>query len=253
MRRPLAGRRRGFAVALIGPDGAGKTTIARDLPGTLSAPARYIYMGVAPESSNMLLPTTRLVQVLKRRRRADRSDEGSRVPVAGAAGPAARRRLARRALAPVRAALAGLRLANRLAEEWSRQAVASYHQARGTITIFDRHFFIDYHAADIAATDRSLRRRLHGWILDRLYPRPDLVIYLDAPPEVLLARKGEGTLESLARRRDDYLAIRHEVPRFDVVDANRPLETVRGEVVAAIEAFAAGWGAAGRHGPSGSG
>ena len=55
-------------------------------------------------------------------------------------------------------------------------------------------------------------RRIHGYNLRRLYPRPDLVILLDAPAEVFFARKGEGTLESIESRRQEYLAQRDDVP-----------------------------------------
>ena len=57
----------------------------------------------------------------------------------------------------------------------------------------------DYYAHDISNTDpaRPLRHRLHGVFLDRWYPRPDLVIFLDAPAEVLFARKHEGTIPLL--------------------------------------------------------
>jgi thymidylate kinase len=59
-----------------------------------------------------------------------------------------------------------------------------------------------------------------------ILPKPDLVIFLDAEPEVLFARKGEGTLELLAQRRADYLQLRDVVPAFEVVDASQPLERV---------------------------
>ncbi len=242
-------RRRTFSVALIGPDGAGKTTIARMLPELLPMRTTYLYMGVAAESSNRLLPTTRVIEAIKARRRAGRtsgaqrdgSDAASDVASAdaGATFPAARPRRRRNPLkSAARAAGGGLRLGNRLAEEWYRQALAWGHQARGEVVLFDRHFYIDYHAADIAGEPTSGRRRFHGWMLQHLYPRPDLVVYLDAPADVLLARKGEGTLESIARRQADYLALAEEVEHFAVVDANRPLEDVTSDVIEAIVAFA---------------
>ena len=40
-------------VALVGPDGAGKTTVARRLEGALEIPVRYLYMGVSADSSNV--------------------------------------------------------------------------------------------------------------------------------------------------------------------------------------------------------
>jgi len=127
----------------------------------------------------------------------------------------------------------GLRLANRTAEEWYRQLLAWRWQRRGAVVIFDRHYFIDYHAYDVSAEHaRSASQRLHGLLLSHVYPKPDLVVYLDAPAEVLLARKGEGSLDALERRRGEYRAIAAFVPRFVEVDATRPLD----EVVAAVAA-----------------
>ena len=58
-------KRRGFTIALIGPDGAGKTTLAEKLQRNLPFPIRYLYMGVSLESSNVTLPTSRLIAHVK--------------------------------------------------------------------------------------------------------------------------------------------------------------------------------------------
>jgi thymidylate kinase len=213
--------RRGFTVALIGCDGAGKTTVARALERDGELPVRYLYMGVSAESSNRLLPTTRLVQAV-RRARPDASG-----PVERPTGPP-RRRGGR--------ARAALRLANRLAEEWYRQLLAARYRSRGHIVVFDRHFLADYHATDVAAAGRPMSRRIHGWMLAHAYPRPDLAVFLDAPPEVLYARKGEGTIASLTRRRADYLDLAHApgMGEFAVVSAMQPLGAVVDEVAGLI-------------------
>lgn len=224
---------RTFTVALVGADGAGKSTIARSLPEHLPFPSTYLYMGVASASSNHALPTTRLAHAV-RRSLGRREDHGP--PDAAAANGAGASR--RGALGDARAIL---RLANRLAEEWYRQGLVWSAQARGRVVVFDRHFYLDFHAHHIAPAGGSPRHwtdRLHGRLLDRAYPRPDLVIHLDAPPEVLLARKGEGTLESLARRQAEYIAIAPEFADFVVVDAGRPLDVVRAEVVDRIVEYA---------------
>ncbi len=242
-------RRRTFSVALIGPDGAGKTTIARVLPGRLPMRTTYLYMGVAAESSNKLLPSTRLIETVKARRRMTRATAPSPTPSRGTDDPGRARRRAGPLKAATKAIGAGLRLGNRVAEEWYRQGLAWSHQAKGEVVLFDRHFYIDYHAADIAGAPTSGRRRLHGWMLGHVYPRPDLVVYLDAPTEVLLARKGEGTLESIARRQADYRSLADEVEHFAIVDANRPLDAVIDDVVDEIVAFA---GTSPRRGPRGA-
>jgi thymidylate kinase len=219
-----------FTVALIGPDGAGKTTVGRQLAHRLPFPVKYIYMGVSTDSSNVMLPTTRLMHFLKRAL-------GGKPDIAGPPDPNRVKKkpkgLLKRTLAEGRALL---RLANRLSEEWYRQALAWSYQRRGHIVLFDRHFFVDYYAYDIAEAgkERDLTQRIHGQMLKRFYPKPDLVIYLDAPAAVLYARKGEGSIEALERRRQDYLQLRNQVAHYAVVDAAQPQEQVVHDVVALI-------------------
>lgn len=218
-----------FTVALIGLDGAGKTTVGRRLEQTFPLPIKYIYMGVNADASNVLLPTTRMIYAVKRAR-------GLR----SAGGPPDPGSTQGRPKVGVRRLLAGgrslLLLANRLTEEWFRQAVAWYYLARGNIVVFDRHFYSDYYAYDIAVgpKERPLSRRLHGFVLNRMYPKPDLVILLDAPAEVLWERKREGTLESLVRRRKEYLHLREILSDIEIVDASQPEETVVREVARLI-------------------
>ncbi len=222
-----------FSVALIGPDGAGKTTIGRRLEHMLPLPVKYVYMGVNPDSSNIMLPTTRLVHMLKRRMGAKPDVAGPRDPTRRKPKP---KGLPRRVLAGLRSSF---RLLNRLGEEWFRQLVAWRFERRGYIVLFDRHFFSDYYTYDIASNgaDTRLSSRIHGWILEHVYPKPDLVIYLDAPAEVLFARKGEGGLELLERRRQDYLKLRDLVDHFAIVDASQPEDDVARAVTETIESF----------------
>ena len=221
-------------VALIGPDGAGKSSVIPRVQARLGQPVHRIYMGVNLEASRLMLPTTRLAMELKRRR-------GGRPDMVGATGNAGADRPAsapeRRGL--LREARSGLRLANWIAEEWFRQAVAWSHERRGEIVLFDRHFFCDYYANDVIGRrpGRPWTSRLHGRMLERLYPRPDMVVMLDAPADVLFARKGEGTLESLERKRQEYLALASVVDHFVVVDATRDIDTVVDDVIAAIRSI----------------
>ena len=232
----MGSMRAGFTVALIGPDGAGKTTVARALEGALPFPVEYLYMGVNPDSSNHLLFTTRVVHAFRRRRGARPDTAGPRDP--HEAEVVSSKGFARRNL---RSARSFVRLANRLAEEWHRALLASLHRRRGEVVVFDRHFFADYFAYDIAVKPRrTASRRLHGFVLSRLYPKPDLVIYLDAPAEILFERKGEGTVESLERRRREYLELGKVLDEFAVVDASRSLEAVTRDVAAEIEAYSRG-------------
>ena len=99
------------------------------------------------------------------------------------------------------------------------------------VVLFDR-----YHA-DLLVDPRRYRYGGPMWLArlaSRLMPQPDVVIFLDAEPEVLLSRKQEVSAEALAAARAKYLELCKSHPRFKVVDASQPLEDVIGEVCEAL-------------------
>jgi thymidylate kinase len=221
-----------LTVALVGPDGAGKSTISARLPkADLPRPVRTIYMGVNLEASSLMLPTTRLLLAAKKAR-------GGRPDLVASSlrdvDDAAQETTAPRSLAGTAKSTA--RLGVWMLEEWLRQLVAFGHGLRGNIVVFDRHFYLDYYHADVEARTkrRGLAQRVHGWMLTHLYPKPDLVIMLDAPAEVLHARKPEATVAWLERRRRQYLELAPLVPEFVIVDVDRSLDEAVADVVEAI-------------------
>ena len=228
----------GFTVALIGPDGVGKTTIARRLEREFPMPLKYLYMGDNVETSNVMLPTTRWWKTRQLRHR-----NGSSMPAAAAGAPAAgaRRKPVRAWRWPLHAARKSLGFVNRILEEAYRELVAQSYFRRGTIVLFDRHFIFDFYHFDIEpqATPRSLKRRLHGFVLRHLSRRPDLVVCLDAPGEVVFRRKGEFSPEFLEMRRQQYREFQHLVPHFALVNADRDLDLVIADVAGVITHFAA--------------
>lgn len=227
-------------VALIGPDGAGKTTVARRLADETDLETRYLYMGVSTDSSNVTLPTTRLA----RRVKAMLSPAGDGGEEESGPAPAG---LGKGRL------WATARLLNRLAEEWYRQLLARYHEIRGRVVVFDRHYVFDFRGSDIAHRNRTLSKRIHQWLLDRAYPRPDMVLCLDAPGEVLYARKGEKSPEALEARRQAFLRQGEHMEEFVVIDATRPPEEVYVEVRRHVRSLAEGGIRPGPERPPGGG
>ncbi|MGQ0659047.1 MAG: hypothetical protein ACT4NU_13345 [Chromatiales bacterium] len=245
-----------FTVALIGPDGVGKTTIAKRLEASLPLPTKYLYMGLNPDACNYMLPTTRWWEKRKAKRKsvkgamqddtkhiqsARRSDEPGNLTHSSAPhGPP-------KPIAAIRAAgkalIKGVGLVNRILEEWYRQLITYHYSGKGYVVIFDRHFICDFYHHDIEPEDdgASLKRKLHGFVLRHTLPEPDLVICLDAPGEVVFERKGEFTPELMEVRRSQYLDLRHVVKNFAVIDANRELDIVVTDVMAVIHRFNQNW------------
>lgn len=215
-----------ITVALTGPDGAGKTTVSRMLEQSLPVPAKYVYMGINQDAVNFALPTTLLWKRIKRVR-------GKQASMGGPPDPDRLQVVSRNPLKRMgRELKSGLRIANMMAEEWFRQFVTWYYQFRGYIVIFDRHFYFDYYQHHIAnaGTARTFGERVHGYMLNHMLPRPNFVIFLDAPPELLFSRKGEGTVELLKKRREEYLQFEHIMKYFVIVDATQTIDELSRQI-----------------------
>jgi hypothetical protein len=178
--------RPGLSVALLAPDGAGKTTLAASLEDSFYFPVRTVYMGL------------------------DQRPPGSRKP--GRRAP-------------------GLGLARRLATVWSRYLAARLHESRGGLVVFDRY---TYDALLPPRQAPTTARRARRWILAHACPAPDLVLVLDAPGEVLHARKPEHPQALLEEQRDHYRRLGERLERAVVVDAARETDEVRREVESVI-------------------
>jgi len=198
---------------------------------------RHIYMGVNPDSLTHMLPTTRLVNYLR-----PGGKHTTNTNPANAAGKSPRHH-ARRKNSSLISILQHIKsfffVVNRIGEEWYRQLVCWYYLKRRYIVLFDRHFYLDYLAFNFAHPDtkRPILHRVHDRLLEKTYPRPDLTIYLDAPAEVLFARKGESNIETLRHSREAYLKIGQYVPVFCVVDTTQSPEIVLETVLNYIKSF----------------
>ena len=170
-RRPLALRRRGAVIALLGPDGAGKGSVASALEEQVPIAISRHYLG-----------------------------EGDRANRHGTSRPETQRVRARQA--PV-----GLREAQHVARKALRSCWRvlwpGYARAwRGEIVIFDRH---PIEVLAVRPSRTPLGGAVERLLARHLIPWPDALVVLDAPGDVLYARKGEHTPDVLERWRRGYL------------------------------------------------
>lgn len=194
-------RRRGLSVTLLGPDGAGKSTLAAGIEKGYGFPVRHIYMGLRPGGTVEKAGPRRLI--LKK---------GYRL----------------------------LEVALRPGLLWWRYLLGQYYQAAGRLVIFDRYTY------DAMLPPRPpfipLKRLYYSALSHLCCPPPDLVMVLDVPGNVMYQRKGEHTPETLEERRQQFLALRQRISHLQIVDANRPPDAIRDDVLNRIwQQYTARW------------
>ena len=213
-------------VALIGVDGAGKTTIANKLlETTFPRPLKYVYMGLNIESSNYKLPTSRLILYMKLRAIKKKAAKiGNTDPAYLTTHHVAHRKQKRGTLGTI------FRNVNRFAEAWYRLTIAWFLQLRGYLVLYDRYLIFDIAPNVGKEAKQDPTERALFWMLTRFFPEPDLVIFLEAAPEILYERKQEVPVDYLARKIETISAQGKKMKNFVHVDAAQPLDKVYADV-----------------------
>jgi thymidylate kinase len=100
-------------------------------------------------------------------------------------------------------------------------------KARSSLVVNHRYFL------DAIVDQRRYRYSGPVWLLKliwKIVPKPDLIILLDAPAEVIWPRKREITLEETARQRNAYRELVGPLTNARIVDASQPAEKVIADV-----------------------
>jgi thymidylate kinase len=194
----------GLMIAILGPDGAGKSTAAANLVDDLSVLYR-------PERGRSIhwRPTVR------------RPPASAAKPVTDPHGSPPR--------APLLSALF-------LSYHWARFVTGSWLGLqpvlfRNGLVLCDRYF------EDFYVDRRRYRLNVPGWLVslfDRGYRKPDLTIVLDVNAEVARGRKAEIDPGELDRQRDAYRRLVARSETAFLVDASRSPEHVRSAMMTRV-------------------
>lgn len=222
--------RRTISIAIVGADGSGKTSIAEAVLNSGVLPIKYLYMGPAIGSSRHALPTSRLIAYIRKRAVRELLNDSDQMPPDELKSEQMKSRLRRGRI------LKALGLMNRVAEEWYRQLIVWTYRFRGYSVICDRHYLFELcpDSRSAQSPDAILSQRIHDWLLSKLYPEPTIVVFLDAPAEVLHNRKPEWTPEYLNTQRERILEQGQTTRNFSAVDATQPFDAVLSDVMEII-------------------
>lgn len=210
----------GLTVAVLGPDGAGKSAVCAALAQLPRASlpfkqveSRHLYRRVLPLLSEL------------------RKGQLRTSPAAPATvhNPHGKR--------PHPTLISCFTLAYGAIDQWlSWLFCTRWKQAQNALLLHDRHM------VEVRIDPKRFRFGGPKWLsrlITRLIPKPDLVLVLDAPAELLQSRKQEVPLAETARQRDAYRALAREMPAARIIDATQPLEGVVKDVKRAVVEFVA--------------
>lgn len=213
-------RPNGLRVVLLGPDGAGKSSVVQALEShPLAIFNRTDCRGFAPMMFRRLL-----------RRRPGATDQPH-------------------ALSPRSAPASIIRAGYWLLHQFAEHATSRVDVSRSSLILYDRHF------VDVLVDQKRYRYGGPRWLLSAIWsimPRPDLILVLDAPAEVLHRRKQELNLGETERQRQHFLALVKGLENGHVIDAAQPFEQVVARISSLLVAHVARREALRRDHPAGA-
>lgn len=214
--------RSGLTVAILGPDGAGKSTLIEAIDAAQVLPTAVVYMGGNAATANHSLPTTRW---LVRHGAID-----TWAPAAVTSVLNRQNSVIARTWRSVREAV---KFANEVFEFAYRFAIAFSAKSSGKVVLFDRYIYDPL--IDALVNGASRGQWLRARLFQRVFPKPDLVVILGAPGSLLFERKGEHSPQSLDRMLSACRWVVRDFPSVEYLDATQPSTEVLRRAISCIQ------------------
>jgi hypothetical protein len=197
----------GIDVAILGADGVGKTSVCHTLASFPASRMPFQRITWAHLYQRVLPPLGTIARVVKRRR-APASGEPVFTP----------------GTRPAPLGFWMMAYSYYIIDMWLGHWLKSQRQlAKTTLVLHDRH------SLEVQLDLKRYRyrgpARIANWMAKRT-PQPELVIVLDAPDEVVHARKPNTPLEETQRRLTIYREFARRTPGTTVINTSQPLEDV---------------------------
>jgi energy-coupling factor transporter ATP-binding protein EcfA2 len=190
-------RTKGLFIAIMGPDGSGKTTIAKSLEETEAPFFRRVHYR---HGRFKYLPDMSLPQPWRLRSDPPNALSNASIPMSTLHGIGS--------------------LLYRTIDYLIGHVKVCLTRARGELLIFDRYVF-DYF---IVSHCKNIPRTMLNFC-SKIVPQPDIVFYVYADPDVVFQRKQEISIEEIKLQQARCEALRSSLPCVCKISSNQSLHS----------------------------
>ena len=216
-----------ITIALIGPDGVGKSTVISELTNSFPLGIKSVYMGWSDHENTLKLPTSKWLYRRYNKTKTSSIVEKPEFPSEVQALSENIKPHKEQVKVTVQKIhwkqLPGI--INEIAEQYTRYFYAKYYKFRGAFVLYDRYVYDQFIFNSTAKKEEvKPQDKILAEFFKRFFPDPDLTILLAGDAELIHQRKNELPAHKIAKRIALYEEIGRTKKNFHIIDVNVALE-----------------------------
>lgn len=215
------------SVALIGPDGVGKSTIIEELIKSLPFGIKTVYMGWSDHSNTLKLPTSRwLYNRYNKPKQASNEQQAQGTKSTESTSSTTPSEPTKKSPPKKLTWKQWPGVINEILEQYTRYFYAKFYQLRGYYVLYDRYVYDQF--IYNATTDESLLKpqdKILGNFFKRYFPSPDITVLLSGNASVIHKRKDELSIDKIAKRIELYENLGVNDASFHIVSVEQSIES----------------------------